>query len=105
MNYFKDYLEYIKDNKEGYWFKRKLYGWGWTPAKWQGWFTIFIFIVLIFLSGLSLGLNKEPNTNDLILFFGKLLFFIALLIYICYKKGEKPKWQWGSVKDSENKIE
>jgi hypothetical protein len=24
-----------------------------------------------------------------------------LLIYVCYKKGEKPHWQWGKRKDSD----
>lgn len=36
MSLIKNCVEYLKDNPEGYWFKRKLYGWGWTPAKWQG---------------------------------------------------------------------
>ncbi len=25
----KKYLNYIKDNPEHYWFKAKIYGWGW----------------------------------------------------------------------------
>ena len=28
MSIFKNYREYYKNNPEGYWFKRKLYGWG-----------------------------------------------------------------------------
>jgi hypothetical protein len=34
MKLFKEYTDYLKDNPQGYWFKRKLYGWGWTPARW-----------------------------------------------------------------------
>ena len=41
------YIEYFKNNPEGYWFKRKIYGWGWTPVKWQGWVTILVFVVLM----------------------------------------------------------
>jgi hypothetical protein len=33
---FKKYIEYLKDNPQGYWFKRKVWGWGWTPVTWQG---------------------------------------------------------------------
>lgn len=33
----KEYLEYLKDNPKHLWFKRKLYGWGWVPVRWQGW--------------------------------------------------------------------
>ena len=32
---FKNYLDYIRDNPKGYWFKRKPFGYGWTPVKWQ----------------------------------------------------------------------
>ena len=43
----KEYIKYLKDNPQGYWFKAKLCGWGWTPAKWQGWLVIFLYILLI----------------------------------------------------------
>jgi hypothetical protein len=29
---FKRQLDYLRNNPQRYWFKRKLYGWGWTPA-------------------------------------------------------------------------
>ena len=45
MNIFKKYSEYLRDNPEGYWFKRKLYGWGWTPARWQGWVVLVVYII------------------------------------------------------------
>ena len=51
---FKKYWQYLKDNPEGYWFKRKLYGWGWVPVKWQGWLVIAISIA-IFAFGLYVG--------------------------------------------------
>ncbi len=82
MNLFKNYIEYLKDNPEGYWFKRKLYGWGWVPAKWQGWFFMFVFAIF-FIFGVT-----ETNVVLTIL-------PVIALIFICYKKGEKPRWQWG----------
>jgi len=33
----KKYIAYLKDNPKRYWFKAKMYGWGWTPVKWQDW--------------------------------------------------------------------
>jgi hypothetical protein len=27
-----EYKKYLKDNPEVYWFKAKLYGWGWFPV-------------------------------------------------------------------------
>jgi len=37
MQFFNDYIEYVRDNPRRYWFKRKLFGWGWTPVTRQGW--------------------------------------------------------------------
>lgn len=91
MSVFKTYMEYIKDNPEGYWFKRKLYGWGWTPAKWQGWFVIFVFLVLLISNGIDLG--KFPTDEELLFFFGKLILYVAVLLIICFKTGEKPGWR------------
>ena len=28
----KEYIAYLKDNPQGYWFKARLYGWGWVPV-------------------------------------------------------------------------
>lgn len=86
-NIFKEYNEYLKDNPKGYWFKRKLYGWGWTPVKWQGWFSIFVYILLLFI---FISINDNPKIMLL-----PVIFLTILLIFICYKKGEKPRWQWG----------
>jgi hypothetical protein len=92
---FKKIIDYYKDNPQGYWFKRKLYGWGWTPVKWQGWLIILLYIVFL------IAIFGRPNINAYS--FSELSinlslpFLIAtgILIFICYKKGEKPKWQWG----------
>ena len=88
MNLFKQYKDYFKDNPNQYWFKRKLYGWGWTPVKWQGWLVIFIWAIL-FVFGI-LKMDHEWLKNLIFIF-----IFTGILIYVCYKKGEKPKWQWG----------
>lgn len=92
----KKYLDYIKDNPKGLWFKRKLYDWGWVPVKWQGWLVILAFVAFILWT--SFSLNPEANLKELDWFFTKIALAIFLLIFICYKKGEKPKWQWGLPK-------
>ncbi|PIR77937.1 MAG: hypothetical protein COU28_04330 [Candidatus Magasanikbacteria bacterium CG10_big_fil_rev_8_21_14_0_10_36_16] len=100
---FKKYIDYIKDNPEGLWFKRKLYGWGWVPVKWQGWFIILIFLGFILWTGHSLGAsNQEPTLNELDWFFAKIAIAVFLLLFICYKKGEKPRWQWGIPKKDDS---
>ena len=105
MHCIKRYCEYLKNNPEGYWFKRKLYGWGWTPAKWQGWCVLSIYILLI----LSLALTRERNIpgnpdsgSNFLTFALPIIIFTILFVIIAYKKGEKPRFQWG-IKNEEKK--
>ena len=76
----------MKNNK--IWFRRKLYGWGWYPSTWEGWIVILVWVIL-FTSFMS-GIDHESLKNMIFI-----IFSVALLIFICYKKGEKPRWQWG----------
>lgn len=72
------------------WFPAKRYGWGWGfPTAWQGWVVFATFFVLLVLGGLVV----LPN-------FGPALFVIyaaalcALLVGVCWVKGERPRWRW-----------
>ena len=92
---FKGYVDYLKDNPDGYWFKRKLYGWGWTPATLAGWVVLLIFIAFIVWSGISFSNIKDPSSSDLFIFYTKIVISVIILIIVCFIKGEKPKWTWG----------
>jgi len=88
---FKKYIDYLKDNPNGYWFKRKLYGWGWTPAKWQGWFVSVLYIFIILL--LALTANKNSSFSQILFtFIIPIALLTIVLFWIIYKKGEKPRW-------------
>jgi hypothetical protein len=91
----KEYINYLKDNPEGYWFKRKIFGWGWTPASWQGWVVITIFALALLWVGLGVAGISEPTRNDLIDFFTRVVVLLVLVILISKKKGQKPHWKWG----------
>jgi len=82
-----------------YWFKRKRYGWGWTPSTWQGWLVTLVFIVLSV--GLGLMLDGEGESG---LFFVYFLPLLATFFIITYKTAPKPKWRWGK-QDSDNALE
>ena len=97
-NIIKEYIKYLKDNPRGYWFKRKLYGWGWTPATWQGWLTLLIFLALIFFNFNRIDSSSHSASDTLINFVPETFALIIILIAICYWKGEKPRWQWGFPK-------
>lgn len=72
------------------WFKRKLYGWGWTPCTWEGWVAILVWLA-VFLFTIS-KVDHEWLKNLIVIF-----IMTGILIFICYKKGEKPRWQWGKM--------
>jgi len=103
MNAIKTYIEYLKKNPKGYWFKRKLYGWGWVPVRPQGWGVVIVFI--IYIAWIAGGFSLQAETGvmpeeDVLRFFAKIVLSSAALIVLCYWKGEKPRWQWGPTNDT-----
>ena len=94
MSWFKEFVAYYKDNPEGYWFKRKLYGWGWMPVKWQGWLVIAISIGVVLL-GVYVGeVDDAPGAVLL-----GVILAAGIIFGFGYWKGEKPHWQWGPPKE------
>lgn len=76
------------------WFKRKTYGWGWTPATWQGWGITIDYAVIVIMLSLFIGWNNQKETV-----LGLLLIILTVIfIGITYKTGEKPRWQWGKTR-------
>lgn len=98
---FEKHIAYLRDNPNHYWFKAKLYGWGWTPVTWQGWAIIGLWVVAV--AALASRLDERASLREALgSFIAPLVALSALLIYICYKTGEKPRWQWGPP-DTEGK--
>lgn len=95
----KKYIDYLKDNPQHYWFKAKLYGWGWTPATWQGWLVVLLFITLILLNFYYIDTRSHSVSDTLLNVVPRTAILIILLILICYLTGEKPRWQWGIPKE------
>lgn len=97
----KEYIDYLKDNPQGYWFKAKLYGWGWTPATRQGWLITLLYITLV-VAIISFReekiLNNPDSGSNFLTFTLPIILLTIFYIFIAYKKGEKPKWQWGPPK-------
>lgn len=94
MNIIKNYIRYIRDNPNGYWFKRKLYGYGWTPARWQGWGVMVIYISLVLSFVFQMG-EVSSISQVLSRFVFPVIFLTLLFLFVVYKKGESLRWQWG----------
>ncbi len=77
-------------NDERYWFRVRRYGWGWVPCSWQGWV-----LLLLWFGGLVLGRLLIPP-HSLEYWLGFVAVMLGVLLLICYKKGEPPRWRWGN---------
>ena len=73
------------------WFKRKTFGWGWTPSTWEGWLVLAVWGVVFYFS--LQNLDHEWLKNMLVITLATLI-----LLVISYLKGESPRWQWGKPK-------
>lgn len=94
----KEYIEYFRDNPKGLWFKRKLYGYGWTPVKWQGWFVVAVYLMFLVYFFMKVDRTSHSNSDTLIGFALPFIVTTSILVWICRVKGESPKWQWGAPK-------
>jgi len=90
-------MDTSEKTNEKLWFKRKRYGWGWTPVSWEGWLSTLVILLVVVLSAMDITAEPESVARPLI----RIVSAVVLLILICYKKGETPRWQWGA-KDEGN---
>ena len=77
--------------RDKYWFPAKRYGWGWGfPRCWQGWVVLVSYFGLFLLGVVILRGKARPT---------EFIFFVSvitlMLLLICWKKGEPPRWRWG----------
>jgi hypothetical protein len=74
------------------WFRRKTYGWGWTPNTWQGWLVTILYSLGIFaIFFTQLGDYTEAVPLDRLSAFAGITF---LLLAIVWRTGEAPKFGW-----------
>jgi hypothetical protein len=74
-----------------YWFPAKRYGWGWgLPVVWQGWLVMAIFAGLLVVGAVFVLPSNGP-----VAFVIHSTLVSAVLVIICWAKGEPPRWRWG----------
>jgi len=80
------------------WFKAKRYGWGWYPVSWEGWVVLAVYTTLIIIPAVQINNNAQSGSDALIGFAPYFIIFTGLLLVICYRTGEYPRWRWGQKK-------
>ena len=74
-----------------YWFPAKRFGWGWgLPIVWQGWAVLAAFALLVLAGAVFL---LPSHGQGAFVTYSALL--CAVLIAVCWAKGEPPSWRWG----------
>lgn len=93
MNIFQKYIAYLNDNPSGYWFKRKPYGWGWSPARWPGFVVTGLYLTLVLFLALRIPASASEQVVLTEAVF-PILGVSILFILIAWRTGESPKWMW-----------
>jgi hypothetical protein len=61
---------------------------------------VYIALILTLVISREKEIPGNPDSGSNFLVFAlPIILSTALLIFICYKKGEKPRWQWGPPKN------
>ena len=78
------------NDAKSHWFPAKRYGWGWgPPVTWQGWVVLVGWIAILVVVSPWLA----PRSMPLFIVFE--IVMVAVLLTICFLKGERPRWRWG----------
>lgn len=96
---FKNYCDYYRNNPEGYWFKRKLYGWGWVPVTREGWLVILALIAIV-----SAAAKYFLVEGRVLEYFAVFAAALLAVLAVGYAKGEPPRWQWGRPRDPDSET-
>ena len=68
------------------WFPAKKHGFGWgLPVSWKGWVVLAIYTLLLIIGAIFLTRPGIPVA----FFIAHIVFLSGVLIFICWKKGEK----------------
>lgn len=92
------YNKSMKDKANGkYWFKRRRYGYGWTPVTWQGWVAVVFALTVTTISSIYI-VEGSPDglTKKTLIYMALPVVAIAILLIASVIKGPKPKWRWGT---------
>lgn len=82
-----------------YWFKRRRYGWGYTPVAWQGWLAVVLLLVLTLAPTLWIG---DAMSGWVIV--GWLAWIVVVLagfVALTFRTGPPARWRWGRSVDDD----
>ena len=81
--------------KNKLWFRRKTYGWGWTPISWEGRLVTFTAILIPLAIRFTLKAYGLEKPVQYFYTYASIPIVFMGLTLVCFRYGEKPRWQWG----------
>jgi len=78
----------------GYWFRTKIFGWGWRPVSWQGWVATAAYVFLLFREFINIDKTSHSVSDTLVAFGLPFIIITALFVFLCWNTGERPRWRW-----------
>jgi hypothetical protein len=86
------FIEAEMNAPDKYWFPAKRYGWGWgLPSSWHGWV-----VLAVYVSSLAFIVYFFSLTDNVALLGAGVATSTAILLAVCWLKGEPPRWRWGN---------
>jgi len=79
-----------------YWFKAKRYGYGWSPASWQGWLVMIAWVAIVVYCANRAEVLVQKDESLVWQVFIPITVATLILFRICFAKGEPLKWHWGN---------
>ena len=80
----------MTDKPPWYWFAAKRYGYGWgLPRTWEGWLVLGAWLAVY------IAAKRYLIPHDMYARLAFTVVMIALLLSICYAKGEPARWRFG----------
>jgi hypothetical protein len=92
-------------NPQDYWFKRRRYGWGWTPVRREGWFLVAGFAAALIVPALLFGNRFEDNGWALVLWLIWVVVTAAGFIVLTTRHAPPGKWRWGTRPDDDPDLD
>lgn len=76
-----------------YWFKRRRYGWGYTPVTWQGWLSVAVLVLLALVPAFLLPADGVAGTVGYLAY---LAVVVVGFLVLAVTHGPRPRWRWGA---------
>lgn len=94
----------MNDTQHPLWFKRRRYGYGWTPVTWQGWLLVCL-LLLTAVGGAIILLTVQYSNVLLWAYLNAVIVMVVLVLILAYRYGPSPKWRWGKKPTDDSKLD